>query len=173
MSSVLNRDAFPAVEVDYACAMAYLRREAVVMPEGTPRGYVVPDLLRPAAGIRQESRVEGQQSVPPVVARSVNPYSRYSARTAQAMTSIAGRFAPSPTGRMHLGNVFTALLSWLSARKAGGRWILRIEDLDPQRSRIEHARMIEDDLDWLGLDWDEGGLADTGPHGPYRQESPR
>lgn len=85
------------------------------------------------------------------------------------MTSIAGRFAPSPTGRMHLGNVFTALLSWLSARKAGGRWILRIEDLDPQRSRIEHARMIEDDLDWLGLDWDEGGLADTGPHGPYRQ----
>ena len=60
-----------------------------------------------------------------------------------------GRFAPSPTGRMHLGNLFTALLSWLSVRKAGGRWILRIEDLDPQRSRMEYARQIEDDLDWL------------------------
>lgn len=80
-----------------------------------------------------------------------------------------GRFAPSPSGRMHLGNIFTALVSWLSARSAGGRWVLRIEDLDPQRSKIEHARMIEDDLEWLGLDWDEGGLADKGPHGPYSQ----
>lgn len=80
-----------------------------------------------------------------------------------------GRFAPSPSGRMHLGNIFTALVSWLSARSAGGRWVLRIEDLDPQRSKLQHARMIEDDLEWLGLDWDEGGLADKGPHGPYSQ----
>lgn len=82
---------------------------------------------------------------------------------------VTGRFAPSPTGRMHLGNIFAALVSWLSARKEGGRWILRIEDLDPQRSRIEYARQIEDDLKWLGLDWDEGGVDDTGSHGPYRQ----
>ncbi len=80
-----------------------------------------------------------------------------------------GRFAPSPTGRMHLGNLFTALLSWLSVRKAGGRWILRIEDLDPQRSRMEYARQIEDDLDWLGLSWDEGGVDGSGSHGPYCQ----
>ncbi len=80
-----------------------------------------------------------------------------------------GRFAPSPTGRMHLGNVFTALLSWLSVRSAGGRWVLRIEDLDPQRSRREYAEIIEDDLRWLGLDWDEGGLAGAGAHGPYSQ----
>lgn len=80
-----------------------------------------------------------------------------------------GRFAPSPTGRMHLGNVFTALISWLSVRKAGGRWILRIEDLDPQRSRQEYARQIEDDLLWLGLDWDEGGLDGEGRSAPYRQ----
>ena len=73
-----------------------------------------------------------------------------------------GRFAPSPSGRMHLGNIFTALISWLSARSAGGRWILRIEDLDPQRSKYEYARQIEDDLDWLGLDWDEGGLDNRG-----------
>ena len=67
-----------------------------------------------------------------------------------------GRFAPSPTGRMHLGNVFSALLSWLSAKAQGGTWLLRIEDIDPQRSRDEFADLIMDDLRWLGLDWDEG-----------------
>ena len=65
-----------------------------------------------------------------------------------------GRFAPSPTGRMHLGNVFCALLSWLSAKSKGGEWVLRIEDLDPQRSRKEYALQLMDDLQWLGLPWD-------------------
>ena len=69
---------------------------------------------------------------------------------------IKGRFAPSPTGRMHLGNVFSALLSWLSAKSQGGTWLLRIEDIDPQRSRREYADLIMDDLRWLGLTWDEG-----------------
>lgn len=67
-----------------------------------------------------------------------------------------GRFAPSPTGRMHLGNVFSALLSWLSAKAQGGQWLLRIEDIDPQRSRREYAELLMDDLQWLGLPWDEG-----------------
>lgn len=80
-----------------------------------------------------------------------------------------GRFAPSPSGRMHLGNIYAALMSWLSARRAGGRWILRIEDLDPQRSRAEYARLICEDLRWLGLDWDEGGIDDRGPSAPYSQ----
>lgn len=80
-----------------------------------------------------------------------------------------GRFAPSPSGRMHLGNIFAAVVSWLSAKSRGGRWILRIEDLDPQRSRHDYARMIEDDLAWLGLEWDEGGLEGRGAHGPYLQ----
>ena len=70
---------------------------------------------------------------------------------------------------MHLGNVFTAVLSWLAAKSTGGRWVLRIEDLDPQRSRLEHARQIEDDLRWLGLEWDEGGLDGAGTSGPYLQ----
>lgn len=82
---------------------------------------------------------------------------------------VKGRFAPSPTGRMHLGNVFAALISWLSAKKQGGDWVLRIEDLDPQRSRYEYARLIEDDLSWFGLHWDEGGLDDKGDNPPYRQ----
>jgi len=55
---------------------------------------------------------------------------------------------------MHLGNIFGALLSWLSAKSQGGRWLLRIEDLDPQRSRREYGELIMDDLQWLGLEWD-------------------
>lgn len=70
---------------------------------------------------------------------------------------------------MHLGNIYTALVSWLSVRRSGGKWILRIEDLDPQRSRMEYARQIEDDLHWLGLEWDEGGIGGRGPSGPYCQ----
>lgn len=80
-----------------------------------------------------------------------------------------GRFAPSPSGRMHLGNIYTAVLSWLSVKARGGKWILRIEDLDPQRSKMEYARQIEDDLLWLGLEWDEGGIEGKGPDGPYMQ----
>ncbi len=68
--------------------------------------------------------------------------------------TIVGRFAPSPTGEMHLGNVLAALLSWLSAKQQGGLWRLRIEDLDPQRSRREYAEQLMRDLEWLGLPWD-------------------
>ncbi len=89
--------------------------------------------------------------------------------TTKSEFTPTGRFAPSPSGRMHLGNIYTAVMSWLSVKSRGGRWILRIEDLDPQRSRYEYARLIEEDLHWLGLDWDEGGLDDRGPHGPYVQ----
>lgn len=66
-----------------------------------------------------------------------------------------GRFAPSPSGRMHLGNVFTALLAWLSVRSQNGKMLLRIEDLDPARSRPEYINALRNDLQWLGLDWDE------------------
>ena len=69
---------------------------------------------------------------------------------------VVGRFAPTPSGRMHLGNVASCLLAWLSARSAGGRMVLRIEDLDPRAQSREAALLIMDDLRWLGLDWDEG-----------------
>ncbi len=88
---------------------------------------------------------------------------------ATTSSTPTGRFAPSPSGRMHLGNIFAALISWLSVKSKGGKWILRIEDLDPQRSRREYARLIEDDLIWLGLHWDEGGLDNKGSAGPYIQ----
>ncbi len=66
-----------------------------------------------------------------------------------------GRFAPSPSGRMHLGNIFTALVAWLSVRSKDGKMLLRIEDLDPRRSKPEYIRALREDLIWLGLDWDE------------------
>jgi len=65
-----------------------------------------------------------------------------------------GRFAPTPSGRMHLGNVFAAMLAWLSVRSRGGAMVLRMEDLDTQRTGAEYARMLREDLLWLGLDWD-------------------
>src|SRR3954451_8335429 len=79
-----------------------------------------------------------------------------------------GRFAPSPTGLLHLGNARTALIAWLDARARNGAFVMRIEDLD--RARIvagAEARLLED-LRWLGLDWDEGPDV-GGAGGPYRQ----
>ena len=67
---------------------------------------------------------------------------------------VVGRFAPSPSGRMHLGNLWSSLLAWLSARSAGGSMVLRLEDLDPDRCRAAYGEQIMRDLEWLGLDWD-------------------
>ncbi|MEE9386540.1 MAG: tRNA glutamyl-Q(34) synthetase GluQRS [Nannocystaceae bacterium] len=81
---------------------------------------------------------------------------------------MRGRYAPSPTGHLHLGNARTALLAWLQVRAAGGTFVMRVEDLDPARSRPELESEQLADLRWLGLDWDEGPDV-GGPHGPYRQ----
>ena len=81
---------------------------------------------------------------------------------------VTGRFAPSPSGRLHLGNLACSLLAWLSAKSRGGRIVLRIEDLDAERCPRIYADLLEQDLDWLGLGWDEGGST-GGPHGPYYQ----
>ena len=79
-----------------------------------------------------------------------------------------GRFAPSPSGRIHLGNMLCSLLAWLSARQKGGKVVLRIEDLDTARCKRPYAQQMIDDLLWLGLDWDEGpGVG--GPQEPYWQ----
>ncbi|HWE87577.1 MAG TPA: glutamate--tRNA ligase [Terracidiphilus sp.] len=93
--------------------------------------------------------------------------------------TVRVRFAPSPTGLLHVGNARTALYNWLFARRQGGAFILRIEDTDRERSETEYERRLIEDLHWLGLDWDEGpaGSAGTGDiwsdehgkHGPYRQ----
>ena len=80
----------------------------------------------------------------------------------------AGRFAPSPSGRIHLGNILCCLLAWLSARQKGGKVILRIEDLDTARCPRKYAVQMLEDLRWLGLTWDEGPEI-GGPDGPYFQ----
>ncbi len=66
-----------------------------------------------------------------------------------------GRFAPSPSGRMHLGNIYAALLSYLSAKKTGASWVLRIEDLDRERCKKEYTENLLKDLEWLGFEWDD------------------
>ena len=68
--------------------------------------------------------------------------------------SAVGRFAPTPSGRMHLGNVFAGLVAWLSVRSKNGEMVLRMEDLDTQRTSAEFAAVLRDDLTWLGLTWD-------------------
>ena len=67
---------------------------------------------------------------------------------------VVGRFAPTPSGRMHLGNVFAGLISWLSVKARDGEWVLRMEDLDTQRTSAEFAQVLRQDLLWLGLPWD-------------------
>jgi len=82
--------------------------------------------------------------------------------------SYRGRFAPSPTGDLHLGGARTALAAWLAARAAGGAYLVRVEDLDGPRVVPGAEERILEDLRWLGLDWDEGPDV-GGPHAPYRQ----
>src|ERR1051325_5183869 len=80
------------------------------------------------------------------------------------------RFAPSPTGQLHIGNVRTALFNWLFARQQGGTFILRIEDTDLERSEARYETQLMEDLKWLGIDWDEGPDV-GGPYPPYRQSA--
>lgn len=81
-----------------------------------------------------------------------------------------GRFAPSPTGELHLGSAASALLGWLFARSSGGAFVLRVEDIDTPRVRPGIEMQQLEDLRWLGLDWDEGPDV-GGPYGPYRQSA--
>ena len=71
-----------------------------------------------------------------------------------AVTPVVGRFAPTPSGRMHLGNVFAALIAWASVRSRSGEMVLRMEDLDTQRTSAEFGEILRQDLNWLGLDYD-------------------
>ena len=82
---------------------------------------------------------------------------------------VCGRFAPTPSGRIHLGNILCAMISWLSVRAEGGRYLLRIEDLDAMRCPRSLADQIESDMEWFGIDWDDGGS--TG--GDYWYQSTR
>jgi nondiscriminating glutamyl-tRNA synthetase len=88
-------------------------------------------------------------------------------------SEIRVRFAPSPTGYLHVGGARSALFNYLFAKHNNGKFILRIEDTDQERSTEESLKMMISDLKWLGLIWDEGPhpetLKDMGPNGPYKQ----
>ena len=88
--------------------------------------------------------------------------------TLSPLPAVRGRLAPSPTGRLHLGNAYAFLTAWLRVYSQGGTLILRMEDIDPERSRPSFAEAILEDLAWLGLSWDEGPDK-GGPHAPYVQ----
>jgi len=81
---------------------------------------------------------------------------------------VVTRFAPSPTGYLHVGGARTAIFNWLWARRSGGKFILRIEDTDLKRNTPTAMQQVIDDLRWLGIDWDEGPQV-GGPNGPYLQ----
>lgn len=92
---------------------------------------------------------------------------------ADSRTTPRGRFAPTPSGRMHLGNVWCALLAWLDVRSRGGELVLRIEDLDPRKTPAGAEEALVDDLRWLGLDWNEGPVRQserTEIYGAYLRE---
>ncbi|MEF2651816.1 glutamate--tRNA ligase, partial [Slackia piriformis] len=82
--------------------------------------------------------------------------------------TVRVRFAPSPTGKLHIGGARTAIYNWAFARAMGGKFILRIEDTDPERSTEENTQIILRAMRWLGLDWDEGPEV-GGEFGPYHQ----
>lgn len=110
-------------------------------------------------------RVRGQQPPAGAYRMAVFPARYKSMSHAQVVT----RFAPSPSGHLHLGNARTALLSFLAAGKAGGRFVLRVEDTDEARSSEALMQDLFEDLHWLGLQWQEGPDV-GGPHAPYRQQ---
>src|SRR5713101_2796837 len=83
-------------------------------------------------------------------------------------STVRVRFAPAPSGSIHVGNARTALFNWLYARHNGGTMVLRVEDTDRSRVNEESYRAVLEDLRWLGLDWDEGPEV-GGDFGPYRQ----
>ncbi|MBB6730276.1 tRNA glutamyl-Q(34) synthetase GluQRS [Cohnella zeiphila] len=85
-----------------------------------------------------------------------------------SVTRVRGRFAPTPSGRLHLGNALSALLAWLQIRAESGEMILRLEDLDRARCKPAYAAQLLEDMRWLGLDWEEGPDA-GGPWAPYEQ----
>ena len=100
--------------------------------------------------------------------RHVKPSGRACFPSVQVPPPVRVRFAPSPTGLIHIGNVRTALFNWLFARHTGGKLILRVEDTDAARNTAEATQLIYDTLQWMGIDWDEGpGVG--GEFGPYRQ----
>ena len=121
--------------------------------------------------IRQNRRLQGAKSTEPKAERAAKAKTTKQEQGSGMKNFGSGvrvRFAPSPTGRLHVGGARTAIYNWAFARAMGGTFILRIEDTDPERSTEENVQVILNAMKWLGLDWDEGPEVE-GPAGPYFQ----
>src|SRR4029079_6241656 len=122
---------------------------------------------RDRAGLGQRERKAGRGArVRGERCRHLVPRGRADSR--ECLVSVRVRFAPSPTGQIHVGNARTALFNWLFARQQKGTFILRIEDTDLDRSETRYETQLLEDLQWLGTEWDEGPDV-GGPYPPYRQ----
>src|ERR1035437_8095981 len=138
-------------------------------PSSRVVGSIFPESLRPPPAL-QFLNSKTSRTRPICCARTELP-----AMIKTVMTTMPPRvrFAPSPTGLLHVGNARTALYNWLFARRTGGKFLLRIEDTDLERSETRYETQLIEDLRWLGLDWDEGpgqpGGPEIGEFGPYRQ----
>ena len=115
-----------------------------------------------------EQRVFSLDVKPGATKRGVRRQSRFRYHSLYEQPPLKTRFAPSPTGRLHLGNIRTALFNWLLARRHGGAFLLRLEDTDAMRGHEKYALALQEDLRWMGLVWDEGPDV-GGAHGPYAQ----
>ena len=125
-----------------------------------------PSMLRRGSGLFARRTTSGARSV--VSSGAVATEEKIDIKVPPQDGTVRVRFAPSPTGNLHVGGARTALFNWLYARNLGGKLILRVEDTDQARSTRESEDAMVRDLKWLGLDWDEGPDC-GGPYGPYRQ----
>ena len=125
-----------------------------------------PSMLRRGSGLFARRTTSGARSV--VSSGAVATEEKIDIKVPPQDGTVRVRFAPSPTGNLHVGGVRTALFNWLYSRNLGGKLILRVEDTDQARSTRESEDAMVRDLKWLGLDWDEGPDC-GGPYGPYRQ----
>src|SRR5437763_5504455 len=148
------------------------------LPPWVVSGSAVPPAATTRSHTQSAARTRSAGSPPPVEIEGMRSQSMSSSmraaaterQTSEPMSSPSdGRFAPSPSGRLHIGNLRTALLAWLFARSGGGRFLLRIEDLDAARSRPEHERTQIDDLRAIGLDWNGEPLHQSARTERYRE----
>ena len=148
-------------------------RASAATPAGTPCS--APEIAMAPAGASPRATSASVRAIPstPAAAPAGSALDTGAPRPKAPAAPVRGRFAPTPSGRMHLGNVWCALMAWLAVRSQGGSLILRIEDLNPHRVPAGTEEALIDDLRWLGLDWDEGPIRQSERFALYAEHAAR